>query len=87
MPFDIIFLDPPYELNNDEIVRDLAAIMRCGWLADDGIIVVERSSRTAAFTWPGELERQWQKGYGETVIYYGERGSDPMLGETPDELR
>ncbi|MDR0435596.1 MAG: 16S rRNA (guanine(966)-N(2))-methyltransferase RsmD [Propionibacteriaceae bacterium] len=84
-PFDIIFLDPPYDTGNDEIERCLAAITRCGWFADDGVIVVERSSRSEPFEWPSEVERQWQKSYGETVIYYGDRGADPMLGETPEE--
>jgi 16S rRNA (guanine966-N2)-methyltransferase len=80
-PYDIIFLDPPYETSNAEVTACLTAIMRSDWLVDNGIVVVERSIRTPAFEWPIELERRWQKPYGETIIYYGDRGVDPMLGE------
>jgi 16S rRNA (guanine966-N2)-methyltransferase len=84
-PFDIIFLDPPYDVPNDEITRCLVAIMRNDWLTDDGIVIVERSRRTPAFTWPSELERNQLKAYGETVIYYGDRGTNPMLGENQEQ--
>ena len=70
-PFDIIFLDPPYELANgvvEAILRDLVAN---DWLTGEGLIVLERSSRDAAPHWPDALSDTWEKKYGETVLYFG----------------
>ena len=70
-PFDIVFLDPPYELANgvvEAILRDLVAN---DWLTGEGLIVLERSSRDAAPHWPDALSDTWEKKYGETVLYFG----------------
>ncbi|MDR1355079.1 MAG: 16S rRNA (guanine(966)-N(2))-methyltransferase RsmD [Propionibacteriaceae bacterium] len=87
IPFDIIFLDPPYDVTNVDITTCLTTLVRSGWLSDYGIIIVERSSRVTPFSWPSELERQWHKTYGETAVYYGDRGADPMLGENENQIR
>lgn len=69
-PFDLVFLDPPYELANgvvEAILRDLVAN---GWLTADGLVVLERSSRDPAPRWPDALGDTWEKKYGETVLYF-----------------
>jgi len=69
-PFDIVFLDPPYELANgivETILRDLVAN---GWLTAEGLVVLERSSRDPAPRWPDALGDTWEKKYGETVLYF-----------------
>jgi 16S rRNA (guanine966-N2)-methyltransferase len=38
--FDIVFLDPPYELRVDTLVADVE-----GWLAPKGLVYLERASR------------------------------------------
>lgn len=70
-PFDIIFLDPPYELSNPAVERILQNLVTNSWLTGEGLIVLERSSREPAPRWPEELSDAWEKKYGETVLYFG----------------
>jgi 16S rRNA (guanine966-N2)-methyltransferase len=64
-PYDLVFVDPPYVM---EVVPVLAGLVRL--VDEDGLIVVERSARSA-FAWPGGLEGIRDKAYGETRLYYG----------------
>ena len=41
-----------------------------GWLAEDSLVVVERSSRGAALVWPEGFEPGKVKTYGETSLAY-----------------
>ena len=70
-PFDIIFLDPPYELANGVVEAILQNLVANGWLTGEGLIVLERSSREHAPRWPDVLGDTWEKKYGETVLYFG----------------
>ena len=70
-PFDIIFLDPPYELANGVVEAILCDLVANGWLTGEGLIVLERSSREPAPRWPDVLGDTWEKKYGETVLYFG----------------
>jgi 16S rRNA (guanine966-N2)-methyltransferase len=70
-PYDVVFLDPPYPLGNDAVEGDLAHLVRNGWLANDALVVVERASRGAGFTWPDGFVGWREKKYGETVLRYG----------------
>jgi len=68
--FDVIWADPPYALPNADIAALLGQVLVNGWLADDGLVVVERSARGEPFAWPDALGVQWDKDYGETRIRY-----------------
>lgn len=70
-PFDIVFLDPPYELSTPSVEAILRDLVTNGWLTAEGLVVVERSSRDAPPRWPDGLGDTWEKKYGETVLYYG----------------
>jgi len=37
---------PPYALSAEELSAAVEAILERGWLAEDGLLVIERSSRT-----------------------------------------
>ena len=67
--FDIVFADPPYEVDSAVLDQQIKLVV-AALLADDGLVVVERSSRSAPPTWPGELTRQWHRSYGETTLYF-----------------
>lgn len=67
---DLVFIDPPYDLSEEALAGDLAALVTRGWLSEDALVVVERSKRSAEPTWPEGLEPERQKKYGETVIWY-----------------
>lgn len=65
--WDVVFLDPPYDLGGTELRRDLEALVPR--LAEDAVVVVERSARDAAPEWPDGLELDRRKDYGETAVF------------------
>jgi 16S rRNA (guanine966-N2)-methyltransferase len=69
---DLVFIDPPYDLSEEALTADLAALVANEWLAPDAFVVVERSSRSAQPTWPDGLELSGEKRYGETTIWFAE---------------
>jgi 16S rRNA (guanine966-N2)-methyltransferase len=66
--WDVVFLDPPYELSNAEIEHNLDALVPR--LSPDAVVVLERSSRTPAPAWPVGLELDRRKDYGDTAVYW-----------------
>ena len=68
-PFDVIWLDPPYALAGRELDEVLSRLAD-GWLARDGLVVVERARRDPAPAWPPELADRWSRHYGETELYF-----------------
>ena len=68
--FDVIVLDPPYDLGEQELAANLAALPSL--LAPDGAVLVERSSRSPEPSWPEGLTRFKEKRYGETVLWWAE---------------
>ena len=68
--FDIVWLDPPYELPERALAAVLEAVVDRRWLKEDGLVVVERSSRTPDPAWPAGLASTWCKRYGETVVHF-----------------
>jgi 16S rRNA (guanine966-N2)-methyltransferase len=69
-PYDLLFLDPPYALDTDEVSALVAALNVPTWRTPDSVIVVERSTRDP-FTWPEGVEGLRDKAYGETTLWYG----------------
>jgi 16S rRNA (guanine(966)-N(2))-methyltransferase RsmD len=70
--YDMIFADPPYELDDGQLAAVLDAVAG-GWLAPDGVIAVERSSRSGPPPWPPEIIEVQCRRYGETTLWYGRR--------------
>lgn len=68
--FDVALIDPPYDLGDDELAENLAALAPL--LADDAVIMVERSSRSPEPGWPAGMERIREKRYGETALWWAE---------------
>ena len=66
--FDIVFIDPPYEVTNDEVTANLKALEP--HLNADAVVVVERSSRSGAVSAPNYLNFDEEKSYGDTVLYF-----------------
>lgn len=71
-PVDLVFLDPPYPLPEEALADNLAALA-AGWLADDAVVVVERSARSPEPDWPDGLEVVQERRYGEARIWVAER--------------
>lgn len=68
--FDVIYLDPPYEVPNSTIEKVLSKIIDNKILKSDGIVIVERSSRSSAFAWPEGFTPVKERKYGEGTVYF-----------------
>ncbi|MCW2711803.1 MAG: putative methyltransferase [Marmoricola sp.] len=69
-PYDVVFADPPYPLENEEVEATLALLVSHEWLAVGSVVVVERSARSVEPAWPQGLVRERERQYGETVLWY-----------------
>jgi 16S rRNA (guanine966-N2)-methyltransferase len=69
-PYDVVFADPPYPMDNTELEKTLALLVDYGWVAAGSVLVVERSARSVEPAWPAGLVRARTKEYGETVLWY-----------------
>lgn len=67
-PFDLVFLDPPYDLGDSELARVLSALEPS--LAPDALVVVERASRSADPQVPAEWISERTKRYGDTAVWW-----------------
>jgi 16S rRNA (guanine966-N2)-methyltransferase len=82
-PFDVVFLDPPYELSGAAVDAVLADLKGHGWLAPEALVVVERSRRDPGPSWPSSVGESWSKSYGETALHFA---TFPGSGEVPASL-
>lgn len=73
-PFDVIWADPPYRLESAVLDDHLRTLVDGGWLVRNGLVVLERAKRDPAPDWPSELDDTWSRRYGETTLYFGQRG-------------
>jgi 16S rRNA (guanine966-N2)-methyltransferase len=71
-PYDLVLLDPPYDLTEDALALTLERLDAGGWLADRAVVVVERSSRSPEPRWPDGLTRFDDRRYGETRLWLAE---------------
>lgn len=88
--WDLVFLDPPYDVTDDEVAAVLAALephvsARC-------VVVVERSSRSPEPRWPASWRRITEKVYGDTAVHYAEvdlvdDAGDEAADEEPGTVR
>ncbi|WGD38398.1 RsmD family RNA methyltransferase [Lysinibacter sp. HNR] len=65
---DVIFVDPPYELSEELLQRDLDRI--ADLLSPHGIALIERSSRSPEPAWPSTLTQFRRRDYGETTLWW-----------------
>lgn len=72
-PYDVIFIDPPYELSSAALSGVLATLLEAGWINEDALVIVERSARTEQLTWPEEPADVWTRTYGETTLHFWQR--------------
>ncbi|MET8152376.1 16S rRNA (guanine(966)-N(2))-methyltransferase RsmD [Actinoplanes sp. NPDC049668] len=76
-PFDIVFADPPYAVDDDEVAEVQWALVAGGWLAEDAVVTFERSTRTAVrgepLKWVDGITEERSRRYGETTLWYGRR--------------
>jgi 16S rRNA (guanine966-N2)-methyltransferase len=69
--YDIIFMDPPYELSNEEITELLQIIKERNLIQPRGIITIERRSTSTPFAWPEGMVCEKVRSYGQGSMFYG----------------
>ena len=68
-PYDLIFVDPPYAKGFSE--KTLATIIQGGWLADNGVVVLEESAKIIIADISGFVALNMRE-YGDTqIVFYG----------------
>lgn len=78
-PFDLVFLDPPYNLGETELTNALAAA--AALLAPEGIIVVERARRSPEPDWrTAGLHALRARAYGDTTLWWGQTHAEGRDG-------
>jgi 16S rRNA (guanine966-N2)-methyltransferase len=76
---DLVFLDPPYDLVEEDLAAVLYLLSGRDWLAPDALVVVERSSRSPEPAWPPGLETSGERRHGETRVWFAHfRGPDEL---------
>jgi 16S rRNA (guanine966-N2)-methyltransferase len=68
-PFDLVFVDPPYETSDEDVTALLASLLRPGWLAPGAIVNVERPRRHPVVVPPG-LSTTWERSFGDTLLTF-----------------
>lgn len=74
-PFDVVFVDPPYDLPETELTASLELLAPA--LAPGALVVVERGSRSPAPTLPPGLRADRSKRYGDTTLWWSTAESSP----------
>ena len=80
-PYDLVFLDPPYAVGDARMREILLTLRAGGWLTDEALATVERSTRGGEFRWPQGFEGLRSRRYGEGTLWYGRAA---VRGETPE---
>ena len=80
MRYHFIYIDPPYEFSDVEVIENLIAIVDGKFIHPDGLIAVERNSRVRELSWPYGLEQLREKNYGQATIFYGVPTPEMDLG-------
>ena len=78
---DLVFIDPPYDIAEDDMTTVLASLGP--WIGPDSLVVVERSTRAPAPTWPDFLVLEDQRTWGETVAYFA---GPPLPKDETDDV-
>ena len=63
--YDLALVDPPYELD----VAPVLALLE-PWVADDGVVAVERGTRGPDLVWPDGYEPLRERRYGAATLWY-----------------
>jgi 16S rRNA (guanine966-N2)-methyltransferase len=68
-PFDLVFVDPPYDTADEDVTEVLASLIAPGWLAPGAIVSVERPVRHPVVVPPG-LSTGWERTFGDTLLSF-----------------
>lgn len=66
--WDLVLIDPPYELPASALVDNL--VLLAPRIAPDAVVVIERSARDPEPAWPTGLALDRRTAYGDTAVYW-----------------
>ena len=66
-PFDLIFMDPPYQIA-DQIAGNVSKIIERNLLSHNGSIVIEHSTKSELNITENMLDQTMERKYGDTTI-------------------
>lgn len=70
-PYDLVFLDPPYDLEESELTHALASLVPS--LTPGATVIVERATRSSSPHLPEGLVHTRDRKYGDTVLWWVRR--------------
>ena len=68
-PFDLVFCDPPYDVDSEALDTVMAPLVRREWTAADALVVVERPVGAAPPRIEG-LQMTWERTFGDTLMFF-----------------
>ncbi len=69
--YHIVYVDPPFDFSDAEVEEILTKLNTGGFLKEDAIIAVERTSKRSHFSWPQGFSAVRERNYGQATIFYG----------------
>ncbi|OLT96331.1 16S rRNA (guanine(966)-N(2))-methyltransferase RsmD [Mycobacterium syngnathidarum] len=73
-PVDLVFADPPYDLDDAAVDAMLAALAGTGWVAAGTLVLVERRASSRPASWPTGWDELSTRRYGDTRVELAEVG-------------
>ena len=73
-PFDLVFLDPPYDMPSSEVAAVLAGLAASAIVAPGGTVVVERPKSGEPVTLPDGWGIEKERAYGDTLLVVAHAG-------------
>ena len=71
-PVDLVFADPPYGIDADDVGGVLAALTDHDWVRQGTIAAIERPVTSAALRWPAGWSVWPERAYGDTRLELAE---------------
>ena len=72
-PVDLVLADPPYELDDEQVISMLVALHTGGWAMSGAVAMVERAATGPEIRWPDGWSPWGARRYGDTRVELAER--------------
>jgi len=86
-PYDVVFVDPPYDVADDAVRVVIADLLDGTWLADGALVIVERATRGGEWRWPAGVEADRSRRYGEATLWYGRAARQPAEQDVQQDVQ
>jgi 16S rRNA (guanine966-N2)-methyltransferase len=70
-PFDLVLIDPPYDVGEEEVEALLGRLAQPGWLSPGATVSLERSIGSAVVL-PKSFRTGWERTFGDTLVIFVE---------------